>query len=101
MKLSNLIVVFCLGALMLYYLFYRSKLIPRWISGWGFIAILIHPTTGFLIFVPSHKCFFYNQVVVDLPIGLQEMVMAIWLIVKGFNSFSIASGFAEADMSQG
>jgi hypothetical protein len=34
-------------------------------------------------------------------LGLQEMVMAIWLIVKGFHPFAIASGFAKVDMNRG
>jgi hypothetical protein len=87
-----LVIVFSLGALMLYYLFYQSKLIPRWISGWGFIAILLHLVTGFLILFHLQSPFSTINIVMNLPIFLQEMVMAVWLIVKGFNPSAIASG---------
>jgi len=32
-----------------------------------------------------------------IPIGLNEIVLAIWLIVKGFNSSAIASESAKTD----
>jgi hypothetical protein len=86
-----LIIVFSLGALMLYYLFYRSNLIPRWISVWGFIAITMHLATGFLIIFHLMSPFSTINMIVNFPIFLQEMVMAVWLIVKGFNPSAIAS----------
>lgn len=86
-----LVIVFSLGALMLYYLLYRSKLIPRWISGWGVIAILLHLATGFLIMFQLQTAFSPVNMAMNLPIGLQEMVMAVWLIAIGFNPSAIAS----------
>jgi len=86
-----LVIVFSLGALMLYYLLYRSKLIPRWISVWGFIAITLHLITGFLIIFQLMSPFSTIDFVMNFPIFLQEMVMALWLIVKGFNPSAIAS----------
>ena len=78
-------IVFSLGALMLYYVFYQSKLIPRWISAWGFIAILLHLFTCILILFHLQSPFSMENSVMNFPIFLQEMVMAVWLIVKGFN----------------
>ena len=93
-----LAIVFCLGALMLYYLLYRSKLIPRWISVWGFIAITLHLATGFLIIFQLMSPFSTINLVTNFPIFLQEMVMAVWLIVKGFNPSAIAALSAKVDM---
>lgn len=96
---SILEIVFPLGALMFYYVLYQSKLIPRWISGWGLVAALLWLAVGLLgmfhLIVPLSTI----QVVLSLPIGLQEMVMAVWLIAKGFNPSAIASRSAKPGMN--
>jgi hypothetical protein len=38
-------------------------------------------------------------VILTLPIWVQEMAFAAWLIVKGFNPSAITSGSASVDMS--
>jgi hypothetical protein len=87
-----LIIIFSLDALMLYAVLYPSKLIPRWISGWGFVAILLHLSTAFLILFGLADINSSIVSMMNLPIFLQEMVMAAWLIIKGFNPSAIASG---------
>ena len=94
-------IVFCLGALMLYYLLYQSKLIPRWISGWGVIAILLNLATILLDPVSSPDCLFDTvNMVMNFPIFLQEMVMAVWLIVRGFSPAALASLSAKPAMNE-
>jgi hypothetical protein len=94
MMITILIIIFSLGALMLYTAFYRSQLIPRWLSVWGFIAILLHLSTAVLIVFRFATPTSEIIVAVNLPIFLQEMVMAVWLIAKGFNSTAIATKVA-------
>ena len=84
-------IVFPLGALIFYCLLYQSKLIPRWLSGWGLIAAILWLATTLLDLFGIISPLSTVQVVLALPIGLQEMVMAVWLIVKGFNPSAIAS----------
>jgi len=84
--------VFGLGALIFYYLLYQSKLIPRWLSVWGIFAIILNLIAGFLILFGAQSNFSASDLVMNFPIFLQEMVMAVWLIVKGFNPSAIASG---------
>jgi hypothetical protein len=82
--------VFCLGALIFYYLLYQSKLIPRWLSVWGLIGATMTLAAGLLpIFGQSSLSAL--STFLNLPIFVQEMVLAVWLIVKGFNPSAIAS----------
>lgn len=80
-----------LGALLYNVLFFQARLLPRWLSVWGIAAILLHLAscllTVFAIIDPSSPV----QVFMLAPSGLQELVLAIWLIVKGFNPLAIAS----------
>jgi hypothetical protein len=84
-------IVFNLGALMFYYLLYQSKLIPRWISGWGLIAIIPNLAQPLLDMFGLIKSSSSTIDVLYLPMLVQEMVLAVWLIVKGFNPSVIAS----------
>ena len=87
---------FTLGVSMYYYLLYRSRLVPRWLSGWGLIgAGLCLLSTVYAGFTQEFGFTSVNTVL-NIPIGLQEMVLAVWLIAKGFNPQATASAPASA-----
>ena len=90
---------FILGALMYYYIFYQSKLIPRWLSVWGLIGIPFWIAEILLSMFGLVDPFSTNAILLDLPIAINEMVLAVWLIVKGFNPSAIASGSAKTDIN--
>jgi hypothetical protein len=74
---------FSVGALLYYYLFFQSRLIPRWLSGWGIAAIILMLAACVLALFNDSPVTGY--VLLALPIALQEMVLAVWLIAKGFS----------------
>jgi hypothetical protein len=81
-----------LGALLFYYLLYQSKLVPRWLSVWGLIAVALLLTWNLLeMFSISINA----GMILALPIILNEIFLGIWLIVKGFNPSAIASPSAK------
>ncbi len=76
-------IFFGLAAFLLYYLLYRSRLVPRLISVWGFIAVVLVVAWNLL------KLFDIEinaGMVFGLPIILNEAFLALWLIFKGFNA---------------
>jgi hypothetical protein len=84
---------FSLGAGMYYYLFFRSRLIPRWLSGWGILAIIAMLAACVLALFNDNSVSGY--IPLAFPIFLQEMVLAGWLIVKGFTPSESASKSAK------
>jgi hypothetical protein len=76
-------IFFGLAALPLYTLLYQSRLVPRFISVWGLIAVALVVIWNLLklfgIEVDAGMIFG------GLPIILNELFLALWLIVKGFS----------------
>jgi hypothetical protein len=83
---------FCLGALMYYCVFFQSRLIPRWLSGWGLIAIALLLAMALFVMFGAQPS--GTTLLLAVPIAVQEMVLAVWLIVKGFNPSAVAYGSA-------
>ncbi len=80
------VLAFYLGASMYYYVFYRARLIPRWLSGWGLAGTALGALAGLLVLFRVTGYMSAPQVALNLPIGVNEMVLAIWLLVRGFGS---------------
>ena len=76
------------GAMIFNYLLYKTKLTPRWLAALGIIgAALLFATAPFHMFGFNPEPMEF----LALPIAAQEMILAVWLIVKGFNPFAVAS----------
>ena len=77
--------LFAIPALMFYYLLYKSKLIPGGLSVWGIVAsilLLLVNSLELMGIIPGLEGLY-------LPIVLNELVLAMWLMVKGFNMSGI------------
>jgi hypothetical protein len=80
-------IFFSLAALLLYYFLYQSRLVPRFIPVWGFIAVASLFTWNML---EAFGISVSAGMVFALPMILNEILLGIWLIVKGFNSNAIS-----------
>jgi len=75
-------VFFIIGAVCLYTSFYRTRLIPRWLTLWGFIGAVPYVVCGLLsLFDIGGAGLGFLQ----LPLFFQELAMGLWLVIKGFN----------------
>lgn len=72
------------SALILNSLLYRSRLVPAWLSLWGLIGGGLILARG-LAEIYGLDFTGLMQGVLAAPIAIQEMVLAVWLIVRGFD----------------
>ena len=75
-----------LGNFLLYYLLYKGKYIPNWLSLWGILGNLLLILGSFLLFFQLINVISKAYAIITLPLVVQEAVLAIWLIRKGLNS---------------
>jgi hypothetical protein len=85
------LLAFHVGAFMYYLILYHTRLVPRWLSAWGMLADVLGMASAILVLTGSATGFDILQTALNLPIGLQELVLAGWLIIKGFNQPALAA----------
>lgn len=79
---------FSLGALVLAVLLWRSRLVPRWLSGWKFVGALLMVVQGVLTLAgPLEPTL---ETALFMPIAVNEMVLAVWLVLRGFDPVALA-----------
>ena len=100
-----MLLTFGIGALMYYVVFYQYRLVPRWLSVWGLVGITLTIISAVLVMFNVIAPFSTIQVIFQLPILPQELVLAVWLIAKGFNPsagrFSVCENSDERAFERG
>ncbi|MDY8135638.1 DUF4386 domain-containing protein [Aquimarina sp. 2201CG5-10] len=68
----------CFPLLAFFYLMYTSKYIPKALSIWGILGAILMLINVVLSFYEKGQMILYS------PIGLAQIFLSIWLIIKGF-----------------
>jgi hypothetical protein len=74
------------GGLMFYFLLYQTKLIPRWLSLWGLISTFFTILASLLVMFHIIDIITSIYLVLNLPLILLEITLAIWFIAKGLRA---------------
>jgi len=77
---------FVIGAVMFYSLLHSARLVPRWITIWGLAGAVLY------LAAPLARMAGLDLDFLMFPLAIQEMVLAVWLIVKGFDATALAQG---------
>lgn len=84
---------FCVSAALLYVLLYRSRRVPRWLSVWGIVATPLMLVAGFTLPFTGDPNSTVSTVLY-VPMAVQEMVLAAWLIAFGLRPAASAAAVA-------
>jgi hypothetical protein len=77
-------IFFSLGGILWYYLFYRSRYIPRVLSGWGLTSMSLMLIYSLVFFTTGDRGLMI-LLVIHMPF---ELVLGLWLMIKGIRDSS-------------
>ena len=83
-----------LGAVTLNYVLYRSGLVPGWLSLWGLVGGGLLFLYGVLGILGVDTGLGSPWMLLAMPIAVEEMVFAGWLLTKGFTFREVHEGRA-------
>jgi hypothetical protein len=83
-----------INTMMYSYIFYKTKLVPKFIPILGMTgATLVFLEALLVMFGVIQQVSVWGSILA-LPVAANEMILAVWLIVKGFNVSALASASA-------
>ena len=80
-----MILALSVGDALYYWVLYRASLVPRWLSGWGFVGLALAVAASLLVLSNLIAVVTNTYMVLNAALALQQLVLAIWLIAKGFS----------------
>jgi hypothetical protein len=79
------LIVFSCGTFLFYPLLFKYRLVPPILSLWGLIGGLMLLVSCLLILFDQIRMGSTTDLILSLPIWINEMVLALWLFLRGFN----------------
>ena len=73
------------GDALYYWILYRARLVPRWLSGWGFAGLALTMFASFLVMSRLIEVVTPTYMAFMAVLALQQLALAIWLIAKGLD----------------
>ena len=83
-------IFFSIGSILFFYLFFKSTYIPKLLSGLGLFGSVLVPIVCFgSLISPQHA----KMLALGwIPVGLAEILVGFWLLIKGVNVGHISGG---------
>ncbi|HEY3084768.1 MAG TPA: DUF4386 domain-containing protein, partial [Candidatus Dormibacteraeota bacterium] len=75
-------IFFCLGSTIFFYVFFKSRYIPRILSAWGMFASVVYLASWFTGLVAPNTSDLVN-LFASLPILIAEVSTGLWLLIAG------------------
>jgi hypothetical protein len=80
-----------LGAGMYYLVFHQTRLVPRWLADWGLLGVALGFVAAVLVVLEVTTFGSPLMVTMNVPFAIQEMVLAVWLLVRGLAPTDLAA----------
>ncbi|SDZ65253.1 protein of unknown function [Evansella caseinilytica] len=81
----GMILPWSIGGLILYFCLYKMRLVPRWLSIWGIVGCTLTLVATFILMLNIITLMNPVYFILNAPIALCELLLAIFLIVRGFH----------------
>lgn len=79
------VVLFGIAATMYYTVMYRARIVPRFLVVWGLAGVALIVATALATLLDGPPYAIEGAVaVLAVPIAVQEVVLGVWLLVRGF-----------------